>query len=63
LPEVFHPLEACFLQRLAIFTERFFYVVEAPAKFRVGAAQRVFRIGLDVTSDIDEGEDQVAQFV
>ncbi len=38
-------------------------MAEATAEFRVGAAQRLFRVGVDVTADIDEGEDQVAELV
>ena len=36
---------------------------EALAKLGIGAAQRLFRIDLDEAGEIDENEQQIAQFV
>ncbi|MND91330.1 hypothetical protein D3C80_834450 [compost metagenome] len=38
-------------------------MIETTAEFRIRAAQGIFGIGLDVAADIDEGEDEVAEFV
>ncbi|MNY47292.1 hypothetical protein D3C86_1825520 [compost metagenome] len=38
-------------------------MIETPTEFRIGAAQRIFRIGFDMPANIDEGKDQIAEFV
>ena len=63
LPDFLHPLQRCVFQRLAFCFKNLFYMAEPTTEFRIRSAHCLFRIGLDVTADIDDREDQVAELV
>ncbi len=63
LPDLFHPFQTSRLQALTFCIKNRLDVIESAPEFRICTTKRLFRIGLHVPADIDDGEDEVAEFV
>src|SRR3546814_7115978 len=63
LPELFQGIEALVLGLLAAGGQRRLHGAEAALELGVGAAQRRFRIDVQVTRQVDDDEQQVADLV
>src|ERR1700733_2903523 len=62
IPQRIHFFQRRSLERTPLRRQRAFDVGKAPLEFRIGSAQRTFRIGADMAREVDQREQEVAGF-